>query len=577
MAGPIARIKLKLGTSHASSVLAGQTDTYALPLRLPPEGASTLTVRLKRKGGDPLLMLRAGSQPPSVPRRSKIVADAWDQEAFDSERAEHSVTMHLPTGCDLVHVGICNYSAHQRETCYYTLQTSVFTTPARASPAPSTTRSGLRPPSAAARAAATASSRAAANRAANAADAAATISDAMATTPRRDGVAGGVTNADAWASSRTPTSAAPRRVSFGTAATAAAPTCPTGSLASARSRVPVPARHGGRASPAVGLGAGLGAGCGAVGSGAGGLASGTRPARPPHAAEPGCALSSCEASPPRVEKPGLSRLVVPQPSGAVSDGERGFGGSGGGGRGVGGGRGGCGGGRGACGSRGVGGSGGGGGHGGFAAELRPPAEGGLAADGARSGVGGVGDWRGGAEHDGRHDGVGRGRLHPAFPRTSSAHEATIVSSAFCVGGGSVRAVGRRVSMPSEQPLATTPAHAAMTGEYAGDSPTADDASAFDDRASSGPGSLGIAGGRAGAPPSAADTVVAAGDEPVLRAMKLELSIRSREVAQLHEEARIPHTPPPLHPNCVLATRARSAPARASILRRLQPCRPLPIA
>ena len=41
-------------------------------------------------------MVRAVPGHPAVPRRSKIVADAWDQEAFDAERNEHSVTLRLP-------------------------------------------------------------------------------------------------------------------------------------------------------------------------------------------------------------------------------------------------------------------------------------------------------------------------------------------------------------------------------------------------------------------------------------------------------------------------------------------------
>jgi hypothetical protein len=60
-----------------------------------------------------------------VPRRLKLVADAWGQEAFDSERNEHSVFIALEAGCDVVCVGVCNYSAHRRETRYYTLHATV--------------------------------------------------------------------------------------------------------------------------------------------------------------------------------------------------------------------------------------------------------------------------------------------------------------------------------------------------------------------------------------------------------------------------------------------------------------------
>jgi hypothetical protein len=142
---------LKPNGSHSTSTLSGSTTTFQLPLRPAAAEGAQLTVRLKRKGGDPLLMVRFGTEPPSVPRRGKIVADAWDQEAFDAERAEHSVTVALPTGCDILCVGLCNYSAHRRETCYYTVTTTLHVPappPPPVSEAPATLRpSGLRPPS----------------------------------------------------------------------------------------------------------------------------------------------------------------------------------------------------------------------------------------------------------------------------------------------------------------------------------------------------------------------------------------------------------------------------------------------
>ena len=88
-----------------------------------------LTVRMRRKGGDPLLMVKSGTDPPSVPRRSKIIADAWDQDSFDAEREHHSVTIKVPPHLEQVHIGIVNYSAHKRETTYYTLSTSVLVEP----------------------------------------------------------------------------------------------------------------------------------------------------------------------------------------------------------------------------------------------------------------------------------------------------------------------------------------------------------------------------------------------------------------------------------------------------------------
>ena len=101
--------KLKVNSSLSESLLSGQTNTYSI--RLPqtdtwvtPE--KSITVRLRRKGGDPLLMVRVGPEPPSVPRRSKIVADAWDQEAFDNERADHCVTVALPAGTETVCLGV---------------------------------------------------------------------------------------------------------------------------------------------------------------------------------------------------------------------------------------------------------------------------------------------------------------------------------------------------------------------------------------------------------------------------------------------------------------------------------------
>ena len=84
---------LRPHTPLQTSVLPGQTDLFTL--RLPP-ACTAISVRMKRKGGDPLLMVRCGDEPPRVPRRSKVVADAWDQEGFDSDAAEHLVTLTLP-------------------------------------------------------------------------------------------------------------------------------------------------------------------------------------------------------------------------------------------------------------------------------------------------------------------------------------------------------------------------------------------------------------------------------------------------------------------------------------------------
>ena len=45
------------------------------------------------------------------------------------ERNEHSITLNLPPDCENFCVGVCNYSAHKRETCYYTLSTSLHVAP----------------------------------------------------------------------------------------------------------------------------------------------------------------------------------------------------------------------------------------------------------------------------------------------------------------------------------------------------------------------------------------------------------------------------------------------------------------
>ncbi|KAL1518807.1 hypothetical protein AB1Y20_003087 [Prymnesium parvum] len=109
---------LKPYTAHSSSVLPGQTDIFTL--RLPP-ACTAIKVKMRRRGGDPLLMIRCGEEPPRVPRRSKVLADAWDQEAFDAGSAEHCVALALTSHSQPVHVGVCNYTAHRQEPCFYTI------------------------------------------------------------------------------------------------------------------------------------------------------------------------------------------------------------------------------------------------------------------------------------------------------------------------------------------------------------------------------------------------------------------------------------------------------------------------
>ena len=97
-------------------MLVGQCNAYLAPLR-PNAAGGKLVVRLKRRGGgEPLLMVRFGASPPSVPRKAKVVADAWDQEAFDSGRTEHCVAVTIPDGCEAVSVGVHNCSGQHRET-----------------------------------------------------------------------------------------------------------------------------------------------------------------------------------------------------------------------------------------------------------------------------------------------------------------------------------------------------------------------------------------------------------------------------------------------------------------------------
>ena len=108
---------LKPYSARSSSVLPGQTDLFTVH---PPLSCACLTVRMRRKGGDPLLMLRR-DEPPRVPRRSKVLADAWDQDGFDTDAVDHTVELQLAPGSGPVFVGICNYTVHKRETCYYTL------------------------------------------------------------------------------------------------------------------------------------------------------------------------------------------------------------------------------------------------------------------------------------------------------------------------------------------------------------------------------------------------------------------------------------------------------------------------
>lgn len=110
---------LKPYSARSSSVLPGSTDLFTLQL---PLSCDHVTVRMRRKGGDPLLMIRC-NEPPRVPRRSKVVADAWDQASFDADATDHSVTLQLTPGggpgkCPSAHPCLCDHSldAGKRQT-----------------------------------------------------------------------------------------------------------------------------------------------------------------------------------------------------------------------------------------------------------------------------------------------------------------------------------------------------------------------------------------------------------------------------------------------------------------------------
>ena len=69
-------------------------------------------MRLKRGGGDPLLMARFGTEPPRVPRRAKILADVWDQQSFDQDAPEHVLSVAVPAGGGLEVAAVDDAAAH---------------------------------------------------------------------------------------------------------------------------------------------------------------------------------------------------------------------------------------------------------------------------------------------------------------------------------------------------------------------------------------------------------------------------------------------------------------------------------
>mmetsp|Transcript_5955 Transcript_5955/g.15594 ORF Transcript_5955/g.15594 Transcript_5955/m.15594 type:complete len:673 (+) Transcript_5955:62-2080(+) len=117
-------LPLTPGEVRSGAILHGQTALFHVEI---PLSCSQLVVHLHRGSGDPLLMLRHGA-PPRVPRRSRIVADFWDQEAFNANAPDHHVAVDSQSGLLVPgtwFVGLTNYNYHVRETCRYALTLSL--------------------------------------------------------------------------------------------------------------------------------------------------------------------------------------------------------------------------------------------------------------------------------------------------------------------------------------------------------------------------------------------------------------------------------------------------------------------
>lgn len=114
-------IPLKLGVSRSGCVLPGQTDLIRLDLS--SRASTRVRLHMRRSGGDPLMMIRWGGEPPRVPRRAKVLADAWDQLAFDTDAAEHSLLIDIPEDGSSPTVGIHNYThnAERHTPCLYSV------------------------------------------------------------------------------------------------------------------------------------------------------------------------------------------------------------------------------------------------------------------------------------------------------------------------------------------------------------------------------------------------------------------------------------------------------------------------
>lgn len=112
------------GEVRSGAILPGHTALFYIDI---PSACQQLVVHLHKGSGDPLLMLRSAS-PPRVPRRSRIIADFWDQEAFNANASDHHVAVDSLSGLltpGIWYIGVMNYNFHVRETCRYALTVSV--------------------------------------------------------------------------------------------------------------------------------------------------------------------------------------------------------------------------------------------------------------------------------------------------------------------------------------------------------------------------------------------------------------------------------------------------------------------
>lgn len=112
------------GEVRSGAILHGATHFFHIEIA---SSVHQVVVHLHKGSGDPLLMLRHGA-PPHVPRRSRIIADFWDQEAFNANAADHHIAVDTNSGLltpGTWYIGVTNYNYHVRETCRYALTVSL--------------------------------------------------------------------------------------------------------------------------------------------------------------------------------------------------------------------------------------------------------------------------------------------------------------------------------------------------------------------------------------------------------------------------------------------------------------------